>query len=125
MSFQLKEKFKGRNLIQQRVCMTKDIGVHNNLFGGILLSWIDESAAGYVYRAIGGRPVVTLKISEVLFKAPIKVNDVVKIEGEITNIGRTSISITVTVTNTITDAEVCTTDLIFVHINENMKPTEI
>ena len=31
-------------LISTRICMSKDVGVHGNLFGGIMLSWIDEAA---------------------------------------------------------------------------------
>ena len=29
-------------LISTKVCKKGDIGVHNNLFGGCLLSWVDE-----------------------------------------------------------------------------------
>ena len=32
-------------LITKKICMTKDIGIHGNVFGGILMSWIDEAAA--------------------------------------------------------------------------------
>ena len=45
------EKYISKQLIQKKVCMTKDIGVNNNLFGGYLLQWIDEAAAGHVYEA--------------------------------------------------------------------------
>lgn len=56
----IKPIFFGKQLVQKKICMQKDIGVLNNLFGGNLLSWVDESAAGFVSEAIGFRPVVTV-----------------------------------------------------------------
>ena len=32
-------------LISSHVCMTKDVGFHGNLFGGLMLSWLDEAGA--------------------------------------------------------------------------------
>ena len=69
-----------RQRMQKKVCMTKDIGLNNNLFGGFLLQWIDEAASGLVSEAIGHRRVVTLKMSEVLFEAPVKVGDIISID---------------------------------------------
>ena len=34
-------------LINKKICMGKDIGIHGNMFGGILMAWIDEAAAAY------------------------------------------------------------------------------
>ena len=119
-------KFLGKQLVQKKVCMQKDIGVLGNLFGGNLLAWIDESVAGFVTEAINFRPVVTLRISEVLFKAPVKLNDVINIDCTITHIGKTSISISVEVINTHSTKTVCTCDLVFVHVDkETMLPKEI
>ena len=119
-------KFGGKQLIQKKVCMQKDIGVLGNLFGGNLLSWIDESAAGFISEAIGFRPIVTLKISEVLFKAPVKLHDVININCTIKHIGKTSILVSVEVMNTHSKRVVYTCDLVFVHVDsETMKPKEI
>jgi acyl-CoA hydrolase len=114
-----------RQLMQKKVCMTKDIGTNENLFGGNLLQWIDESASGYVSEAIGHRRVVTLKMSEVLFEAPVKVGDIINIDGAITRIGKTSITIYVQVFNTRSQKEVCSTEMIFVHIDGQGKSTSI
>ena len=119
------ERYISKQLIQKKVCMTKDIGVNNNLFGGYLLQWIDEAAAGHVYEAIGFKPIVTLKMSEVLFKAPVKVGEIINIDGTITKIGNSSITIYIQVSNTNTGQEVCSTEIVFVKIDENGKPKEI
>ena len=34
-------------LINKKICMGKDIGIHGNMFGGILMAWIDEAAASF------------------------------------------------------------------------------
>jgi len=114
-----------RQRIQKKVCMTKDIGLNNNLFGGFLLQWIDEAASGLVSEAIGHRRVVTLKMSEVLFEAPVKVGDIISIDGTITSIGKTSITIYVQVFNTRSRKEVCSTEMIYVHIDEQGNSTSI
>ena len=114
-----------RQLMQKKVCMTKDIGTNDNLFGGNLLQWIDEAASVLVSEAIGHRRVVTLKMSEVLFEAPVKVGDIISIDGTITGIGKTSITIYVQVFNTRSQKEVCSTEMIYVHIDEQGNPTSI
>lgn len=121
----LNTKYLGKQLIQKKVCMTKDIGVNGNLFGGYLLQWIDEAAAGFISEAIGHRRVVTLKMSEVLFRAPVHVDDIINIDGEITRLGDSSIGIDIEVINTKTNKLVCTTSLVFVHVDEEMKSKSI
>ena len=122
----INESYFGKQLVQKKVCMQKDIGVLDNLFGGNLLAWIDESSAAFVSEVIGFRPVVTLKISEVLFKAPVKLHDVINIDCTITSIGNSSINVEVQVVNTHSHKIVCTCDLVFVHVDaKTMKPKEI
>ena len=85
------------NLISTKVCKKGDIGVHNNLFGGTMLSWVDEAgvamAAQYCYTPL----MVTVKMDEVTFLAPVKVNNIVKIYGNVIAIGNTSITILIEV----------------------------
>jgi len=84
-------------LISTKVCKKGDIGVHNNLFGGTMLSWVDEAAgamaAQYCYTPL----MVTLKMDEVTFLAPVKVNNIVKIYGSVLAIGNSSITISLEV----------------------------
>jgi acyl-CoA thioesterase YciA len=121
----IKTKYLGKHLVQKKVCMTKDIGIHGNLFGGNLLQWIDEAAAGFIHEALNHHPVVTLKISEVLFKEPVKVNDVINIDVQIIRIGKTSITVDIQVVNTKTGNIVCTLEAVFVHVDKRMKPKKI
>jgi|TARA_B110000977_G_C11030907_1_gene475212 acyl-CoA thioesterase YciA len=84
-------------LISTKVCKKGDIGVHNNLFGGTMISWVDEAAvamaAQYCYTPL----MVTLKMDEVTFLAPVKVNNIVKIYGNVINIGNSTITISLEV----------------------------
>ena len=50
--------------------MTKDVGFHGNLFGGLMLSWLDEAAAALAAELCESPRMVTVKISEVIFQMP-------------------------------------------------------
>ena len=79
-------------LISTKICKTSDIGINNNLFGGTMMSWLDE-AGGTMASAVCCTPnVITLKIDEVLFKMPVKVNEHIRIYGQVERMGRTSVS---------------------------------
>lgn len=109
-------------LISQRLCMEKDLGIHGNLFGGILLSWLDEAAATMAYEVCHSPNMVTLKIDEVLFKKPVKIGFHLKIYGEVAHIGRSSLMLKVEAKkhNVYSGEEtvVCSTDFTFVRIDE-------
>lgn len=106
-----------------KLCMTKDIGVHGNLFGGIMLSWLDEAAATWACNVCKNPNMVTVKIDEMIFKKPVKVGDQVNIYGEVKEIGRTSLTVYVEAraVNFYTGGEriVCSTIFIFVRIDQN------
>ena len=77
----------GMRLLGTKVCKKHDLGVHNNLFGGTMLSWIDELAVAFVNEVCFSPNMVTLKVEEVLFKSPVKENNLIKIYGDIVRIG--------------------------------------
>ena len=109
--------------------MGKDLGVHGNLFGGNMLSWIDE-AAGTMAASICQSPnMVTLKISEVVFRKAVKVGYLIKIYGKVIKMGTTSVTLKVDARkhNVITEEEilVCDTELTFVRIDEYGDPSPI
>ena len=64
------------------------------LFGGILLSWIDITAA-IVARRHAERNVTTVAIDDLHFIAPAHANDLVVLCGKMTYVGRTSMEVTV------------------------------
>ena len=109
-------------LISQRLCMEKDLGIHGNLFGGIMLSWLDEAAATMAYEVCRSPNMVTLKIDEVLFRKPVKIGVHLKIYGEVIRIGNSSITLKVVAKkhNVYSGEEttVCSTNFTFVKIDE-------
>lgn len=109
-------------LISQRLCMEKDLGIHGNLFGGIMLSWLDEAAATMAYEVCRSPNMVTLKIDEVIFKKPVKIGFYLKIYGEVLKMGNSSLTLLVEARkhNVYSGEEtvVCTTNFTFVRIDE-------
>lgn len=115
--------------INQRICMGKDLGVHGNLFGGNMLSWIDE-AAGTMAASVCQTPnMVTVKIDEVVFRKAVKVGYLIKIYGKVARMGTTSVTLKVEARkhNVITEEEitVCDTEITFVRIDEYGDPVPI
>lgn len=53
-------------LISTRICMTKDLGICNNMFGGVLLSILDEAGAAFA-STIAESSSIIHKISYVHF----------------------------------------------------------
>ena len=106
-----------------KVCMTKDLGVHGNLFGGSMLSWIDEAAVAMANRICKTPNMVTRKMTEILFEKPVKVGYVINIYGEAVSMGTTSIALSIQAKryNVYTEEEVtvCTTQVVFVRIDED------
>jgi acyl-CoA thioesterase YciA len=70
-----------------------DEGVHGNIFGGTLMSLIDDSAASYAAQICDTSRIVTIKIDELLFKSPVKVGSLLKIYGKVEKFGNTSIKL--------------------------------
>jgi acyl-CoA thioesterase YciA len=109
--------------------MKKDIGVHDNLFGGIMMAWLDEAAAAFVTQKIDTPRVVTVKISEVVFKEPVKVGQLVKIYGEVIKVGTTSITVRLEARrhkpNTGKQKLAANLETVFVRIDEEGEPTPI
>jgi acyl-CoA thioesterase YciA len=76
------------------ICMTKDLGVHNNAFGGILLSHIDEIGAFFAAE-ICDTPMMVTRSMDAEFLIPMKVGNVIKTYCGIESIGNTSIAVIV------------------------------
>jgi acyl-CoA thioesterase YciA len=80
-------------LISTNICKTSDIGINNNLFGGTMMAWLDEAGGTMASEVCCTPNMITLKIDQVLFKKPVKVNEHIRIYGKVEKIGRTSISL--------------------------------
>lgn len=110
-------------LITKMIVMTKDIGIHGNLFGGILMAWIDEAGGSFATEFCRTPQMVTLRVGELLFKKPLKPGNHVRIYGEVVHLGNTSLTINVEARrlNLYSSEEtvVCTTSLTYVRIDED------
>ena len=106
-----------------KVCMTRDIGVHGNLFGGLMLSWIDEAAVAMANRVCETPNMVTRKMTEVLFENPVKVGHSINIYGEVGGIGNTSITLNMEARRynvyTGEEVKVVSITIVFVRIDDN------
>ena len=116
-------------LITTRVCMASQIGVHGNLFGGEMLSVLDESGAVYTCQICDTPRMVTKKIEEVIFQRPVKTGNLIKIYGSVEKIGTTSITINLEARkhNVYTGVQdlVCSTKMVFVRIDDEGAPVPI
>ena len=120
---------KDMELITTYICKQGDIGVHNNMFGGTILSIIDDASASYVSQICDTQRVVTLKINELLFVKPVKVGNILKVYGEVVEFGTTSITIYVEVRKhnvyTGVQSTVTHTKIKFVRIDDEGLPLHI
>jgi acyl-CoA thioesterase YciA len=80
-------------LVSTYICKTSDIGVHSNMFGGHLVSLIDECGGAYASQICDTPRMVTISISEMLFKKPIKVGNIIKVYAKVLNFGNTSVTL--------------------------------
>jgi acyl-CoA thioesterase YciA len=120
---------KTMKLLTKRIVMTRDIGIHGNLFGGTLMSWIDEAAAAYATEYCYTPNMVTVHVGELTFRKPLKAGQHVRIYGEVTKLGKTSISLNIEARKynvySGTETVVCVTSITFVRIDDDGTPTPI
>jgi len=109
--------------------MGLDIGVHGNLFGGKMMSFLDEAAAAYSCQICDTPRMITKKIEEVVFERPVKVGNLIKIYGEVDKIGNTSLTLKLEARkhNVYTGDQqlVCSTKMVFVRIDDEGGPVPI
>ena len=89
------EKSINESMIEQiHLLRYEDINGENSLFGGQLVSWIDE-VAGTVAKRHTGVKVTTASIDNLQFKQPAYLDDLVVIIGRVTYVGNTSMEVRV------------------------------
>ena len=117
------------NLISTHVCKTQNVGFHGNLFGGVMLSWLDEAGAAFAAEMCGTPRMVTVKISEVIFRKPVRPGQIIKIYGDVVRFGNSSITIKLEARRhspyNASQKIVCTTDMTFVRIDGDGEPVPI
>lgn len=111
------------------ILMPKDTNAHGTIFGGVILSYIDQAAAVEAKRH-GASFIVTVAMREVVFHEPVYVGDLVSFYTALVRIGRTSITVAVEVfaqrgEGTSGMIKVTQAEVTFVNLDENRKPLEI
>jgi acyl-CoA thioesterase YciA len=113
------------------IMMPKDTNALGTIFGGIILSYIDQAGAVEAHRHVAGR-LVTVSMREVEFHSPVFVGDLVSFFTETLRIGRTSVAVKVVVEVErreprhapgrikVTEAEV-----IYVHVDDQGRPSPV
>ncbi len=91
-----------RYLALKALMMPRDTNPYGTIFGGVLLSYIDQAGAAgaqHVMRRSGWpeRPTVTVGLKSVEFHQAVFVGDLVSFSTEVRRVGRTSITMHVTV----------------------------
>ena len=107
-------RFFSRKLIKPQ-----DLNAHGTLFGGTVLSWIDEEAAIFVLCQLGKGNIVTKYMSEINFVNSAKLGEVIEIGMETVKFGTTSITVKCEVRTKFEKNTIITIDeIVFVHLDE-------
>ncbi len=109
--------------------MPRDTNAHGTIFGGVILSYVDQAGALEARRQ-GCRFMVTVSMDKVVFHEPVFVGDLVSFWTETLRIGNTSITTKVVVEAIrggdpqnkvlVTEAQV-----VYVNVGEDRRPKPI
>mgnify|MGYP000353510403 FL=1 len=113
---------------QVHIIRPSHISGNNRLFGGQLLSWIDEVSA-VTARRHSEHNVITAAIDNLQFKSPVYIDNILVLIGRITYVGTTSMEVRVDtyVEDHLTGMRrvVNRAYLVMVALDENGNPTEV
>lgn len=116
-------------LISTHPVKKSDLGFHANLFGGKLLAWLDASAAAYAMQVCDTPRMVTVMIDKCEFKKAAKEGQMIKMYGEVKEIGNSSITLYMEARshNVYSGKQtiILSTNIKFVRIDENNDPIPI
>ena len=113
------------NYYTRRFVKPVDLNAANRLFGGQLLSWIDEEAAIFAACQMKRDHIVTKYMSEINFLKSSQTGDVIEFGLGLVDTGRTSLTVKCHVRNKNTHDLIITVErIVFVAIDSEGKPTE-
>ena len=109
--------------------MPRDTNAHGTIFGGVILSYIDQAGAIEARRQ-GSRLMVTVSMDKIVFHEPVFVGDLVSFWTETTKIGNTSITVKVVVEairGNDPNAKVLVTEaqVVYVNVGTDRKPAPL
>lgn len=111
-----------------QIMQPEHANVLGNVHGGWIMKLVDETGALACIRHAQHR-VVTVAIDQMTFKHPIRIGDLIILEGEVSCVGNTSIEAEVNVyaENALTGERwhTNTAYLVYVALDENGRPTKV
>jgi acyl-CoA hydrolase len=113
--------------VQENIVLPGDTNMHDTMFGGLLMKYIDETAA-ISARRHSKCPVVTASNDGVHFHQPIQNGDIVRLESFVCSVGRTSMEVFIKISTEGDDGNVelaAISYLTFVALGPDGKPTEV
>lgn len=101
----------------------EDLNANGTLFGGSLLSWIDEEAILYSIIQLENKKIVTKYMSEINFMSTALAGDIVEIGIEVVRFGKSSITLRCEARNKMNHETIVTVDqIILVNLDDSGKP---
>ena len=109
--------------------MPRDTNPAGTIFGGVILSYMDQAGAEEALFQ-GAHRVVTVAMNEVVFLEPVFVGDLVSFYTSLVRVGRTSITVKVKVSaarhwNREEEVQVTEAEITYVNVDENHRPTPV
>ena len=111
------------------VLLPRDTNPQGTIFGGIILSYIDQAGA-VESRKLANRKFVTVAMREVVFHQPVFVGDVVSFFTRLVKVGRTSVTVQVEVeamraSDSSKTVNVTSAEVVYVAIDEEGHPIAV
>ena len=117
-----------RNVAIRVLMMPRDTNHHGTIFGGVILSYIDQAGAVAALR-LGCRKVVTVAMDQVVFAQPVEVGDLVSYYAEVVHVGRTSVKVQVMVEaerrSSGENVAVTRAEVTYVNLGDDGQPTPV
>lgn len=85
-----------KELVLKVVPMPADCNANGDIFGGWVMAQVDIAGSVLPARLVRGR-MATVAVNEFIFKQPVRVGDILSFFGEVTRVGRTSITVRIEV----------------------------
>jgi acyl-CoA thioesterase YciA len=109
--------------------MPRDTNPAGTIFGGVILSYMDQAGAEEALFQ-GAHRVVTVAMNEVVFLEPVFVGDLVSFYTSFVRVGRTSITVKVKVSaarhwDREIEVQVTEAEITYVNVDENHRPTPV
>ncbi|RIK67488.1 MAG: acyl-CoA thioesterase [Planctomycetota bacterium] len=110
--------------------MPRDTNAHGTIFGGVILSYLDQAGA-IEARKLGCNRVVTVAMDSIEFHQPVFVGDVLSFHTETVKVGRTSARVRVEVIAERFDnprgahVSVTSAEIVYVAVDEDRRPIPV